>query len=348
MDELDAIRALHEAISAPDMATVSRVRARALALIDELEASAAVGEPRGSVRDPSAVGAMSAPVTARPADSTIDLTLTEPVGMSGSGLRPPRSKAPLAAVALVALILVTVVAAFSADPSQELQSGLPERSAQELVRLAGLHPDRPLGPGELLYTRVLAANADDGGAVEVRDVWITPDGESYDYYRMIDSPQAPLPPVPVDPVGPLLPNRGAFAGLSYDEVRTMPTTPTAIEEHLERFHRLAPGTENAALVVANLAALTVAPPDVRAAAVEILLRWGQPVGEATDPLGRPGLLLLGGDPDAVPVPRGWAVVIDQTTGLPLAVAIRVPGPADFAWQRTVGWLAFGPQEVRSA
>lgn len=336
LDELDVIRALDGPVGGPDPAIASRVRARALARIAELDPSFVTGELTGHTE------------AARPRAPVIDLKVAGPASAATSDRCKPRSKAPLAAVAaLMALLLVGVIATIRGSTAQHVQSRLPERSVEDLVRLAGSHPDRPIGPGELLFRRTIVGRPEYEGDIEVRDAWILPLDAGYEHSQLVESP-AVVPPVPADPVGRLSTNRGPFVGYSYEQVRAMPVTAAALEDHLREVHSEMSGSDGAALALADVAALTVAPPGVRAAAVEVILQHGRASGESTDPLGRRGLLFLGGDTDAVAEQRGWAVLIDPITGLPLAVAVGAPASPAFSWDQAMTWIAFGPQEIRSA
>lgn len=337
MDELDVMEWFEAPVGTPDHDTAERVRARALARIAELDP-----QSRPIQRlDPVAITRSQSPV--------IDLTLDRPdeqpaAGDRGSHRRSPR---PVVAVAgaLAFLLAVAVVAIGHRERSQEVQSRLPDRSTADLVRLAGSHPDRTIGEGETLFRRMILGRPDSPDEIEVRDAWILPWGESFDEARWVSSLDAE-PPVPADAPGHATKNLGPFAGYSYEQVRAMPTTVRELEDYVSRTHADPAGSDDAVMALAEVASAPITPPMVRAAAVDSILRHGRLVGESTDPLGRRGLLFLGGDPESSAGPRGWAVLVDPVSGAPLTVAIRVPTLPGFSWDR-VGWMAYALQEVRS-
>ncbi|WP_208028726.1 hypothetical protein [Rhabdothermincola sediminis] len=337
MDELDVMEWFEAPVGTPDQETAERVRARALARIAELD------PPSRPIRrrDPTTMSRSQPPV--------IDLTLDRPEDQPAAGALDSRRRSPRPVVAvagaLAVLMVVAVLAIGHRERSQDVQSRLPDRSTADLVRLAGSHPDRPIGEGETLFRRMILGRPDSPGEIEVRDAWILPWGQSFDEVRWVSSVDAE-PPVSAEVPGQAMKNVGPFAGYSYEQVRAMPTTVGALEDHVWRTHADRAGSDDAALALAEVASAPITPPAVRAAAVESIVRHGRLVGESTDPLGRRGLLFLGGDPASPAGPRGWAVLIDPISGLPLTVAIRVPTLPEFSWDQ-VGWMAYALQEVRS-
>jgi hypothetical protein len=337
MDELDVLEWFEAPVGTPDRDTAERVRARALARIAELDP-----QLRPTRRlDPVAMSRSQPPV--------IDLTLDRPDEQPAAGDRGSRRRSPRLVVAvggaLALLLAVAAVAIGHRERTQEVRSRLPDRSTADLVRLAGSHPDHTIGEGETLFRRMILGRPDSPGEIEVRDAWILPWGESFDEVRWVSSLDAE-PPVPAETPGQAMKNVGPFAGYSYEQVRALPVTVRELEDYVSRTHADPPGSDDAVMALAEVASAPITPPAVRAAAVDSILRHGRLAGESTDPLGRRGLLFLGGDPESAEGPRGWAVLVDPVSGVPLTVAIRVPTLPEFSWDQ-VGWMAYALQEVRS-
>jgi hypothetical protein len=234
------------------------------------------------------------------------------------GTPPPahdRSRRPvLALAAIAALLLIAGTGAFLGRPGGRASTGL-----EELAVRADAQADQPLGTSDFLY---LVDATTDRGSSTTREQWTAPDGTGQARVASL-----PLTPKGRDPTAlSLYPTPGSldFAGMTYQELRDLPTEP---EPLLDRLRQLGvasssrPGAQ--AEAVAGVAALDVTPPAVVAAAIRALEQLGgRDIGPVPDPHGRVGVGIRGDNGDGTT----WLVVIDAGSGAALAVHDRMdPG-----------------------
>jgi hypothetical protein len=231
---------------------------------------------------------------------------------------PPRPRItyrqPALAVVVLALILGLVGAsAFWLQPDQGHNG-----SINALATNAGRQPDQTLDDGQYLYRR--DRSRDPSAGAMVRDLWTARDGTGQvsTAAMQIDATGEETPSLTVLPT----PGSLEFAGLSYDELRNLPTDPEAL---LTRLHELGvvpdaapPGDQAAA--VAEVLSLHVTPPAVAAAGVHALQRLGATtVGPIRVDAGRVGTGVRGHNDDGT----AWIVVLDDRTGRAVAFAPNV-------------------------
>ena len=226
-----------------------------------------------------------------------------------------RSRRPaLAFVAVAALLLIAGAGAFLGRPGGRAPTGL-----EELAVHAGAQADQPLGTSDFLY---LVDATTDRGSSTTREQWTAPNGTGQARVASL-----PLAPEGHDPTAmTLYPAPGSldFAGMTYQELRDLPTEP---EPLLDRLRQLGvasisrPGAQ--AEAVAGVAALHVTPPAVVAAAIRALEQLGgRDIGPVPDSHGRVGIGIRGDNGDGTT----WLVVIDSGSGAALAVHDRMdPG-----------------------
>jgi len=221
-----------------------------------------------------------------------------------------RARRPALALALVAALVVAATGALVARS--------PHTSTGELEHLAARaerREDRPLGPGELLH---LTETAIDHGSETTREQWTAVDGTGG---ARTSAPAGQDPPALTMYTAP---GGLDFAGMSYDELRHLPTEPDALVARLDQLGgptSTRPGARAEAL--ARVAALDVTPPGVVAAAIRALEQLGgRAVGPVPDGHGRVGIGVRGDDGDGTT----WFVVLDPDSGAALAVHDRMaPG-----------------------
>jgi hypothetical protein len=223
----------------------------------------------------------------------------------------PSRRAALALVAVAALLLIAGTSAFLGRPGGRASTGLDELALQ-----AGARADQPLGTSDFLY---LVDATTDRGSSTTREQWTAPNGTG-----QARTTSLPLTPEGHDPTAmTLYPTPGSldFAGMTYQDLRDLPTEP---EPLLDRLRQLGvasssrPGAQAEAL--AGVAALRVTPPAVGAAAIRALEQLGgRDIGPVPDTHGRVGVGIRGDNGDGT----AWLVVIDAGSGAALAVHDRM-------------------------
>jgi hypothetical protein len=229
---------------------------------------------------------------------------------------PPASRrlstrAALALAAVAALLLIAGAGGFLGRPGGRAPTGL-----GELALHAGTQADQPLDPNDFLY---LVDATTDHGSSTTREQWTASNGTGQARVASL-----PLTPEGHDPPAmTVYPTPGSldFAGMTYQELRHLPTEP---EPLLDRLRQLGvassprPGAQAEAL--AGVAALRVTPPAVVAAAIRALEQLGgRDVGPVPDSHGRVGVGIRGDNGDGTT----WLVVIDAGSGAALAVHDRM-------------------------
>lgn len=210
------------------------------------------------------------------------------------------------AAALAGVALALVLAAGGALWPRGDRTGSP--SLDELAVAAARQPDRPLAEGQHLYRS--ERSTDDGGQPTLEAQWTAADGTG----RRQVGPLAPgsgatTPPTVTEHPEP---DGLRFAGLTYGELRDLPTEPTALVQALRRSGATdGSSTVADAHALADVLSLAVTPPGVAAAAVDALgALGGVAVGPVTDDAGRTGVGVRGVAADG----STWLVVLDPGTG----------------------------------
>jgi hypothetical protein len=221
--------------------------------------------------------------------------------------RPSRRVLALAAVAVLAPLTLGMAMLLTRDSVEE-----PVPVAQ-LSAMALERPDRPLDESEYHYRVEESAPPGENQPVLRIERWITTDGSGREARTTrID---AGAPGVGPDPT--VTARTGAdpldFAGLSYAELRALPTDPTALLQRLEDHGLISRSDESGtAATLAELLSFEITEPAVRAAAIDALeLIGGRSVGTSDDGSGRRGVAVMGDNPDGT----HWVMVMDPGTTL---------------------------------
>jgi hypothetical protein len=225
------------------------------------------------------------------------------------------------ALVLVGLVLVVGLAAAGVLGARHRDAGFGGPSVSELAATAAQQPDVSLDAGQYLYQR--EQSADEAGAQSERQQWTARDGTG----QAVVSAMALEGPGSSTPSLSLYPTPGAltFAGLGYDQLRSLPTDSTGLRQRL-RVLGVVRGTDahDEAEALASILALTVTPPEVARAAIEALADiGGEAAGPVTDATGRSGSSISGDNGDGTT----WLAVFDGT-GRAIAFSPRVPAGAD--------------------
>jgi hypothetical protein len=195
---------------------------------------------------------------------------------------------------------------------------------EQLALAAASQPDTTLDEGLYLH-RSERAGGDDNGPV-VRERWTASNGTGQEVVSAatIGPPGSTVPSLTVFTE----PGSLQFAGLTYDELRALPTAPDALLSTLRRLGAVqGDGAAADAAALADVLALDVTPPDVAAAAVRALERLGGAVvGPMTDAQGRTGSALEGSNDDGT----RWIALLDTDTGRALGFYPAVPAGTDAA------------------
>jgi hypothetical protein len=226
-----------------------------------------------------------------------------------------RVRRPMLAWATVAVL--TLVVATGAVIGRA--SGPSATEIEQLAHQADVRADQPLGSENFLR---LVDTTTDHGSSTTREQWTASNGTG----------QARVASLTLTPEGrnpaamTVYPTPGSldFAGMSYDELRALPTEPQPLLDRLNQLG-LASGSQPGAQAeaVAAVAALDVAPPAVVGAAVRALGQLGgRAIGPVPEASGRVGVGIRGDNGDGT----SWLVVIDARSGAALAVHDRMdPG-----------------------
>ena len=217
-----------------------------------------------------------------------------------------RPRQPVLAVTALALVLA-LAGALAMVLSPSMRSG----SLDDLALAAASRSDTRLDDGEYLF---LSERTTAHGNATQRDQWTASNGTG----QAMIAPLSIRPPSsdPTDITLYATPGSLDFAGMSYDELRVLPTEPDVLLDQLDR-HAVAgharPGAQ--AIALARLLALQVTPPAVGEAAIRALGQLGgTAIGAVPDAAGRVGLGVRGDNGDGTT----WLVVVDPVSGLAMA------------------------------
>ncbi len=171
--------------------------------------------------------------------------------------------------------------------------------------------DTTLEPNQYLF---VSERATSHSNTSQRDQWTS----------RIGTGQATITPSTIGPAAPsapsltLYPAPGSldFAGMSYDELRSLPTEPSALLDRLRVLGVATGETPGAqAIALGRLLALRVTPPEVASAAIRALGQLGGvAIGAVPDATGRVGVGIRGDNGDGT----SWLVVVDPGTGQAIA------------------------------
>jgi hypothetical protein len=241
--------------------------------------------------------------------------------------RPPApSRSPLAsrrpALVLAALVLTLgVIGGTSVWLRGDHTSTAP---VEQLAATAASQPDTALDHGQYLHRSEQLGDQTSGPVV--RERWTAPDGTGQEAVSAMSvaPPGSSVPSLTVFTV----PGSLQFAGLTYDELRSLPTEPDELLRALRRLGAVRADDEAAsAAALTDVLALDVTPPDVAATALHALsLVGGSVTGSMTDGTGRTGVAIEGTNADG----SRWIALIDPATGRSIGfypAAPPGPGPA---------------------
>jgi hypothetical protein len=223
----------------------------------------------------------------------------------------PRSQPALALAALAVVLVLAAAAAFL------LRERPTAGSFQQLTAAARSQVDVTLDDGQYLY---LAERTSANDSATLRQQWADRDGTG----------QATEAAMTIGPAGSSVPSMTVydapgsleFAGMSYEQLRTLPTDPDALLGRLAELGVARPGVPaDQAEAVAAILALHVTPPDVAAAGIQALqIIGGSSIGPVTDRDGRSGVGLRGANGDGT----AWLVIIDASSARALAFHPHAP------------------------
>jgi hypothetical protein len=232
-------------------------------------------------------------------------------------------------VALAALGLVLLLAGVGAVV---LSPARRSDSLDQLALAAATRSDAHLQDGQYLY---LSERAVAHGSTSQRDQWTASNGTGQAVVApLLIGPQSSDPPSIT-----LYPAPGSldFAGMSYEQLRSLPTEPEALLDRLGALgvaSSARPGAQ--AVALGRVLALQVTPPEVGSAAIRALARLGgTAIGAVPDAAGRVGVGIRGDNGDGT----AWLVVIDPGSGLALAAHDTVDPTTPTATAPGRVWLA---------
>lgn len=302
-DDVGRLAELRAAGSDLDAERKARLRNR---LLDTIEADdptvrarlagASAGPPAASSAGQSGVPPASPP--AGPPAVLVDLE-----DESATAARSARSRLGVVAVAVAAAVVLVIGAVFV------LRSGEQQPSLNDLAADARAAEDRPLGDTEFIHQQITRREGSgDDAAVHRSEIWVDQHANARE--RLVEEDGSGSDTMyDGDAVD--------FAGISYDALRALPTSPQNLLLALaERPEAADPAGATEAL--ATILSLPVTPPAVRAAALDTLAELGAvPIGTVVDPEGRQG------DGYAVATDTGGEVVVvlDPDTAMTMAIMI---------------------------
>jgi hypothetical protein len=229
---------------------------------------------------------------------------------------PDRRALIAAATVLVAVLGLSITAGL-----RHSGTAVDALTVDDLAVAARQGGERELGEGEHVYHAEETGHATATGP-ELVEQWIASDGTG----RSRRTTSSPLTLVADAPLPPTAPEAMDFAGLSYQELRTLPTDPSSLLDRLMELgvveDRRSPDMVG---VLAELLTFDVTPAEVRGTIVRSLaLLGGEVRGVVADARGRRGVAVSGHSRDGT----GWTVIIDPANGLALAAntAASIPGP----------------------
>lgn len=321
-DDFDALRTINAHRGDLDPERAARMRARALAGVfgdasaAEQPAGAAVlteapdGAPAGDrttqERRPRRQDRVDHVVRLVPDAAPHEIRLDrddEPdlvvVGADQSRARSGRRPVAVALAAAAVLALVIGLGIARAGRTNTVVADQPTpTSVDEIATNAATLVDRPLAPGEYAY---LAAEegepfVDTEGVeqrhVLVRETWGSAAGDGRERRSAIEVVEGGTTvstfDIPTD-TGHVDQTNG-FGSFSYDELRALPTDPTALRATLDAEQTVRPIDFTRAQLIRQILAFDATPPAVRAAAIRMLAEDGATlVPDAVDHDGRTGI-----------------------------------------------------------
>jgi hypothetical protein len=218
---------------------------------------------------------------------------------------------PVLAIAALALVLVLAGAAALVLPSSPRSDSL-----DDLASAAANRSDAGLRDEEYLH---LSERTTAHGTSIKHDQWTAPNGTG----QAMTTPLS-LGPSSSDLLGVTRygkPGSLDFAGMTYDELRTLPAEPGALLDRLDELDVATsrrPGAQ--AIALGRVLALQVTPPEVGAAAIRAFGRLGgTTIGAVPDAAGRVGAGVRGANGDGTT----WLVVLDPSSGVAMAAHEKV-------------------------
>lgn len=210
---------------------------------------------------------------------------------------------------LLALVAMVAVLALATGGALWLEDDrTPALSVDELAIVAATQPGRTLDAGDYLYRAERSSDGNQPATLESQ--WTAVDGTGQ---RVVTALQIGRPGEhPPSLTLYTEPGSLQFARLSYDELWSLPTNPTALIARLRQLGATdGPLAVDDARALADVLALAVTPPEVASAAVQALAQLGgTAIGPAQDGAGRTGIGVRGINDDGTT----WLVVLDPVSG----------------------------------
>jgi hypothetical protein len=322
-DDLDALRTIRASAGDLDPERAARMRARALAGVfgeaaerDRTSDGAVLTQVHGDRRPADARAHPERPRRRDRADHVVRL---EPDGpLAEIHLDPPdhpdggdRTVVPLAGrsgrrpflVVAAAAAIVAVVFGFAVARTGQRDTVVADQPAPttvaDIATNAASLVDRPLPAGEYAHLTIeegLPFTDPMAGAqtrVEVTETWTSSAGDGRQRSaapEIVDGTGRTVGTLgPASDTGPVA-RVGGFGAFTYDQLRSLPTDPTALRARLGDGSLAKASEASRSNLITDLLLLDVTPPGVRAAALTILAEDGATLRpEATDHEGRRGI-----------------------------------------------------------
>lgn len=213
----------------------------------------------------------------------------------------------LAGLALIVAITGVGITRLSSSPTTD--------GFDQLTAVAAGRPDESLAAGQYLH---VTSRTTFGADETTHQQWTASDGTGQTLVHSLDL-QAPGQPPALTRYSD--PGSLAFAGLTYDQLRSLPAAPASLVERLRELGVITTdASRDEAAALAGVLALDVTPPDVAAAALQALERLGGiRIGPVPDAAGRVGEGIRGANGDGTT----WMIVVDPRDGTTMAAHPRV-------------------------
>lgn len=336
-DELDALRTINAHHGDLDAERAARMRARALAAVfadaapdtgtatSTTNSTSVLTEPadeRGpDAPRPAHAGRRRRPdradhlVRLVPDGPTTEIHLDRPdeqdvVRIGSNEAATPSGRRPFA-VAIAAAAVIALVIGFAVARSGTRDTVVADQPAPttvaELAANAATLVDRPLAAGQFSYVAVergtpfVTPDQVEETHVVVAETWASSTDEGRQRRsptEVVDGGGTPVSTFDVATDTGRVPMTSAFGGLSYQQLRSLPSDPAALRAVLDNDERGPRTAYNRSLLITDLLTYDATPPAVRAAVLTILAEDGATLlPDAVDHEGRAGIGVMVERPD---------------------------------------------------
>jgi hypothetical protein len=273
---------------------------------------------------------------------------------TGDEPTPARHRRPVLIGVAAAVVLLAFVGAFtlfrSSDRSTDLGSGVGDVPLDEIAARAAAKAGVDLQGSEVLYVKQIGGGVIPaygttarGSVVRTTESWVRRDGSGVARTTSEFVPSGPgeLLGVPGPTETPLANGNGFLSKLSYDEIRSLPTTPHELIDVIANSYVSSNDSASSVGFIVSLIALDTTPPTVRAAGFEALDQLGaEPVGRVSTYAGVEGDGYQGLDSYG----RPWLVVVDLASTDVLSYA-RAIGTGVNTYIDAQEWIEFLEEHI---